>query len=69
MSERHTHKAAILKHLQSGGVLTHCAALSLFGCARLAARVCELREEGYAIQSAPVQGEPYWRYWMATSAA
>mgnify|MGYP003658869211 CR=1 FL=1 len=40
----------ILKHLQSVGPLTSLDALRLYGCARLAARVADLRRH-YRIQS------------------
>ena len=38
-------KAAILRWLQDGGTLTHLEAERMFGCARLAARVGEIRAE------------------------
>lgn len=41
--------AQILKHLQSGARLTPKDALHLFGCARLGARIFELRQQGYDI--------------------
>lgn len=41
----------ILRHLQTQGPLTSLDALRLFGCARLAARVADLRNKGYAIRS------------------
>ena len=42
--------AAIAKHLQKPGArLTSMQALQLYGCARAAARVDELRKQGMAI--------------------
>lgn len=69
MSEKQTHKAAILAHLQSGGMLTHRRAQDLFSCDRLAARICDLRQEGHAINSRKPEGESHAVYWMAPSAA
>ncbi len=43
-------KLQILKRLQSGMTITPLSALSLFGCMRLAARINELRNEGYPIE-------------------
>ena len=43
--------AAILRYLQAGYGLTHLEAERLFGCARLAARVADLRAKGYTINS------------------
>jgi hypothetical protein len=43
--------AAILRYLQAGYALTHLEAERLFGCARLAARVADLRAKGYTINS------------------
>lgn len=44
-----SHKEEVLKYLQSGKKLTPIDALNLFGCFRLGARICELRESGYQI--------------------
>lgn len=41
----------ILEHLKSGRTLTPLEALQEFGCLRLAARVWELRSQGYDIQA------------------
>ena len=45
-----TQRGQILKHLQAGRPLTPLTALYQFGCNRLAARIWELKEEGYAIE-------------------
>mgnify|MGYP003645073379 CR=1 FL=1 len=44
-----SHKEEVLKYLQSGKKLTPLEALNYFGCFRLGARICELREAGYQI--------------------
>lgn len=41
---------SILEHLQAGNSITPLGALARFGCNRLAARICELRKEGWAIE-------------------
>lgn len=45
-----TQNAAILAHLQAGRCLDPMTALRRFGCFRLAARVLELRAQGYRIE-------------------
>lgn len=44
-------KQQILNHLQSGNSITALEALQKFGCFRLAARIRDLRNEGYTIQA------------------
>lgn len=44
-----SHKEEIIKYLQSGEKLTPLEALNMFGCFRLGARICELRQKGYNI--------------------
>jgi hypothetical protein len=44
-----THSQAILDHLNAGNVLTPIAAHTKFHCFRLAARVSDLRAEGFNI--------------------
>lgn len=41
----------ILEYLKSGRTLTALDALQMFGCFRLAARIWELRGQGYDIQA------------------
>lgn len=48
-------KTKILAYLQGGGKLTHKDAESLFGCTRLAARIGDLRKDGYPIRSKMVK--------------
>jgi len=44
-----TQKAHILKRLQRGRTVSPLQALNEYGCFRLAARIHELRSEGYKI--------------------
>ena len=44
-------KADILAALKRGETLTAMDALTRFGCFRLAARICELKQEGWNIVS------------------
>ena len=55
MNAKITQRQAILQRLESGGALTHLDALRLFSCARLAARIGELRQQGHAITSDAIQ--------------
>tara|TARA_Y100000593_G_scaffold5120_1_gene10050 strand:- start:3226 stop:3465 length:240 start_codon:yes stop_codon:yes gene_type:complete len=41
----------ILRHLQSGKAITQIDAFELFGCFRLASRIHDLRQQGYAIET------------------
>lgn len=41
----------VLMHLQEYGSITPDEAKAEYGCARLASRICELRENGYAIKT------------------
>ncbi len=53
--KRPTQAGRILRFLQEGHRLTPLDALELFGCFRLAARVHELRREGWAIAERTVE--------------
>lgn len=46
-----TQKLEVLIHLQQHGDITPIDALKEFGCFRLSARIFELREEGYQIDT------------------
>lgn len=48
---RTTISQAILAHLKRGKKITPIEALNRFGCFRLGARIFELRQAGYAINS------------------
>ena len=41
----------ILSHLKAGNYITAAGAIDLFQCYRLAARIHDLREKGYKIES------------------
>jgi|13_taG_2_1085334.scaffolds.fasta_scaffold10982_5 hypothetical protein len=41
----------ILEYLQAGNKITPIDALNLFGCFRLGARICDLRNKGYNIDN------------------
>jgi hypothetical protein len=59
-----TQNQAILKHLRERPI-TPMAALKLYGCFRLAARVAELRQSGHAIATERVrhpEGKTFARY-------
>lgn len=45
-----TQNEMILKHIQQFGSITQGTAKNLYGCARLASRIHELREAGYPIE-------------------
>jgi len=53
--KRPTQANRILRYLQAGHRLTPLDALELFGCFRLAARVHELRREGWQIVERTVE--------------
>lgn len=48
---KRSHKKQILDYLQDGGRVSAMDAMSWFGCTRLAARIEELRREGWPIKS------------------
>jgi Helix-turn-helix domain len=52
---RPTQAGRILAHLRAGNRLTALDALESFGCFRLAARIHELRREGWAIEERTVE--------------
>ncbi len=47
----------ILEHMQRHGTITPIQALELYGCFRLAARICELRESGEDITTERPEGK------------
>jgi hypothetical protein len=49
-----THCDAILAHLRAGNTITGIEALERFGCARLAARVYDLKSDGHHVKSSRV---------------
>jgi hypothetical protein len=61
----------ILKHMQQGHSLTALEALNRFGCNRLAARICDLRQSGHVIHTDTVSanGKQFAKYSLVRSAA
>ena len=62
-----TQAGRILAHLRAGNRLTALEALEKFGCFRLAARIHELRREGWNVQERTVEtrgGKRVAEYWM-----
>lgn len=57
-SDAETQNARILSFLKNGGRLTPKDALRMFGSFRLSARIFELREQGWPIESVWVQVGP-----------
>jgi hypothetical protein len=58
-------KQKLLAHLKTGKHITALEAIGLFGIFRLAARICDLRGDGYEIDTAMKmdgQGRDYARY-------
>jgi len=41
----------ILRHIRKHGSINPMVALNKYGCMRLAARVCDLRKQGFPIES------------------
>lgn len=64
-----TQTVRILKHLKSGKKLTPRQASDKFLCDRLAARICDLRREGYDIATEIVKrnGKHFARYFMGAA--
>ncbi|MEG9531375.1 helix-turn-helix domain-containing protein [Mannheimia indoligenes] len=59
--------AKILAHLKNGGRITSLSALKNFGCLRLSARIKDLRDRGYDIQSETItlsNGKRVSQYFM-----
>lgn len=52
-----TYNGLILRYLKEGGSLTHKDAEKMFGCARLGARIHELRQMGYEITTTMEDGK------------
>jgi len=46
-----TQTSDIIDYLQAGNKLTQKEAINLFGCYRLASRICELKKYGYDVKS------------------
>jgi len=66
-----TQTAQILRHLEERGTITPMEALTGYGCFRLGARIYELRQRGYDIETEMVSshGKRYARYRMKRKGA
>lgn len=71
MSDRlDTQCGQILAALKQGATITPIGALREFGCLRLAARICDLREAGHSIErSWGTDGEKRWAEYRLGKAA
>lgn len=47
----------IANYLERGFSITSLEALQMFGCMRLASRICDLRERGYEINTCKIKTE------------
>jgi hypothetical protein len=47
----------IAEYLESGYSITSLEALKMFGCMRLASRICDLRDRGYKINTCKIKTE------------
>ena len=53
-SEKKSQKQEILRYLAKGKELTQLQALEYFGCCRLAARIKDLRDDGWPVETTMV---------------
>jgi hypothetical protein len=66
-NRRPTQAGRILEHLRAGNRITALEALDAFGCFRLAARIHELRRDGWQIEERTVEtpsGKRVAEYWL-----
>lgn len=59
-----TQKTKILAHMLLHHAITPLDALKLYGCMRLASRICDLRKEGYIILKKKQQKGSYATYYL-----
>ena len=57
----------ILSYLRAGGKLTSLKAYELFGCTRLASRVCDLKEAGHLIKSKTISVKNRYGQYVSVS--
>lgn len=59
-------KKLILDWLSEGHSITALQALNMFGCLRLASRICDLKSEGFPIvkEMIKVNGKRVAEYWL-----
>lgn len=55
--QAHTQCNMIAEYLSNGYSITSLEALKMFGCMRLASRICDLRERGYDIATCKIKTE------------
>lgn len=62
-------KKLILDWLSEGHSITALQALNMFGCLRLASRICDLKSEGFPIvkEMIEVNGKRVAEYWLPLS--
>jgi len=66
-NRRPTQAGRILEYLRAGNRITALEALDAFGCFRLAARIHELRRDGWQINERTVEtrgGKKVAEYWL-----
>lgn len=72
MTTKTTQTIQILKHLEDGNSITPLDALRKFGCMRLGARIYELKQAGYVIDTLIINdkntGKRYARYSLVRGA-
>lgn len=56
-SSANTQCNMIAAYLEKGYSITSLEALKLFGCMRLASRICDLRDRGYDIKTCKIKTE------------
>lgn len=68
MKQKQTQAQRILRHLEAGRKLTPIDALNRYGCMRLAARISDLKKEGWDIQKKMIDknGKQYAQYWLCS---
>ena len=59
-----TQTEQIRKHLERHNSITPMQALERYGCMRLAARICDLKSDGFHVLSVPINknGKRYAKY-------
>lgn len=62
-----TQKTAILEHMRKGEAITPLEALSMYGCFRLGARIWDLKNDGWDIETTTVEqnGKHFAAYKLA----
>lgn len=56
MSREENQFKKIRQHLLTKGTITSMEAINLYGCTRLASRICQLRKKGWDIQTIICEG-------------